>query len=357
MNVNSSKRFGRSLLAFLILGLVTLSFSVTAEPPPPPQSASPIMVPNPATDLWRAVRQREGPAFGNTQVKGVESGVLIDRTGEDWRNFRRDDFIGQAGIGIAVVAGLIFLYYLKHGSIKIENGRSGRRIKRFSEYDRIVHWFSAILFVFMALTGLILLFGRFIVLPVFGPEVFSVIASACKEGHNLFGPVYLLSIILLFARYARKNMFEKKDARWLASGGGLIGNHHVHAGFFNAGEKIWFWSAIALGVVVSLTGLVLIFPIIGFSRELMQLALIVHGITAVLFIAGSFGHIYIGTVGSEGSIDSMTTGYVDVNWATTHHDDWYQEVKHEAVPADPSEPKAGSRERMPADRDMQPSPD
>ncbi len=351
MMPKASCKLFRWVLVALMLGTLALSTAATAEPPPP-RFESPIAVPNPASDLWRAVRQREGPGFGNSQVQGVETGVLISRAGDDWRNYRRDDFIGTAGIGIGVVALLILAYYLKHGRIDIENGRSGRRIKRFEDFDRIVHWFTAILFIFMAVTGLILLFGRFVLLPVFGPEVFSVVASACKEGHNLAGPMYLVSIVLLFVRFARKNLFNKKDARWLASGGGLIGKHHVHAGFFNAGEKIWFWGVITLGLVVSVTGFVLIFPILGQTRELMQLMLVIHGIAAVLFIVGSFGHIYIGTVGSEGSLDSMTTGYVDVNWATTHHDDWYQEVKHQAIPASPDETEPAA-----ATSDMQASPD
>ena len=80
----------------------------------------------------------------------------------------------------------------------------------------------------------------------------------------------------------------------------------------------------------------------------MQLALIVHGIVAVLFIAGSFGHIYIGTIGSEGSLEGMTTGYVDENWAKAHHDRWYAEVKNQPQP--PAHESAGS-DRVP----LQPS--
>ena len=225
----------------------------------------------------------------------------------------------------------------------VPGGRSGRRIRRFPDIDRTIHWFTAILFIFLALTGLMLLFGRFVVLPVFGAEAFSIIASASKEGHNLFGPLFLVSIILLFARFAAKNIPRLRDITWLVKGGGIIGNAHVIAGFFNAGEKIWFWAVILLGLAVSITGLVLIFPILGQGREIMQLALIVHGIAAVLFIAGSFGHIYIGTVGTEGSLESMTTGYVDESWAEAHHDLWYQEVKSQAPEgaAEPAAPRPG----------------
>jgi formate dehydrogenase subunit gamma len=46
---------------------------------------------------------------------------------------------------------------------------------------------------------------------------------------------------------------------------------------------------------------------------------------AVLFVTCSFGHIYVGTVGSEGVFEGMWTGYVDTVWAQQHADLWYQE--------------------------------
>jgi formate dehydrogenase subunit gamma len=288
---------------------------------------------------------------GQTQVRGVETGVLITQTGEEFRNYRRNDFIGNAGLVIAAAAGVILLFYLIRGRMRIPGGRSGKRIKRFEDFDRTVHWLVAILFIFLALTGLILLFGRFIVLPVFGAEAFGLIASACKEGHNLFGPVFLVSLVLLFLRFVAKNLPARGDLKWLLKGGGMIGKGHVSAGYFNAGEKAWFWGVTVLGLTVSLTGLVLIFPILGQGREVMQLALIVHGLAAVLFIAGSFGHIYIGTLGMEGSLESMTTGYVDEHWAEAHHDRWYAEVKGLSDPTD-----TGTSDRA-ASGGLHPTPD
>ena len=74
----------------------------------------------------------------------------------------------------------------------------------------------------------------------------------------------------------------------------------------------------------------------------MQLANIVHAISAVLFIALAFTHIYIGTIGTEGAYESMRLGLVDESWAKEHHQIWYEEVKAgkarqhfvDAVPAD-----------------------
>lgn len=339
-----------STMLFLLSALLQ-PVGASVNPPASAQSPSPIAVPNPGTDLWRAVRQRDMHVDSRTQVQGVETGVLITKSGEDFRQFRMTDFVGISGWVVLGAAALILLFYLLRGQIPIDGGRSDKVIKRFEEFDRVVHWFTAVLFIFLALTGLTLLFGRFVIMPVIGAEAFGIVASAAKEGHNLFGPLFLIAVALLFIRFVARNMPARGDLKWLLTGGGIIGKGHVSAGYFNAGEKIWFWLAIVLGLVVSVSGVILVFPIIGLDREIMQLALIVHGIAAILFIAGSFGHIYIGTIGSEGSFDGMATGYVDSNWAKTHHDRWYDEIKDEAVSVDSSIAKHAVTERMQASTD------
>ncbi len=49
-------------------------------------------------------------------------------------------------------------------------------------------------------------------------------------------------------------------------------------------------------------------------------------VSALILISVSFGHIYLGTIGVEGTLESMTTGYVDATWAKAHHDHWYEEM-------------------------------
>jgi formate dehydrogenase subunit gamma len=59
----------------------------------------------------------------------------------------------------------------------------------------------------------------------------------------------------------------------------------------------------------------------------MQDAWIWHASAALLYVAISFGHIYLGTIGLEGSYQAMRTGYVDETWAREHHQYWYEEMK------------------------------
>ena len=112
---------------------------------------------------------------------------------------------------------------------------------------------------------------------------------------------------------------------WLLRGGGLFGGH-ASAGRYNFGEKLWFWIAVAAGTALSVTGFLLLFPDAFATRNQLQLAGTVHGIAAIAFVGFACGHIYLGTVGTEGTLEGMTQGDVDENWARTHHDLWLEKV-------------------------------
>jgi formate dehydrogenase subunit gamma len=66
----------------------------------------------------------------------------------------------------------------------------------------------------------------------------------------------------------------------------------------------------------------------------MQIAQVVHGVVAVLFVAAMLAHIYIGTIGMQGAFEAMGKGTVDLNWAKEHHSLW---VEQERVRADPGQ--------------------
>jgi formate dehydrogenase subunit gamma len=78
----------------------------------------------------------------------------------------------------------------------------------------------------------------------------------------------------------------------------------------------------------------LLFPFYITNILGMQVALVVHAVIAVLFVAVILAHIYIGTLGMEGAFEAMGTGEVDLNWAKEHHDLWLQEqLANERLPA------------------------
>ena len=307
----------------LLFCLVLSQLSSAAGPPTNqdfPQGVSSI---SPGSELWREVRQRDGVTLeGTSQVKSVDSGVLINARGEEWARFRITKLSSYGGIAIAAVFVIVILLYVVRGKIPVDGGLSGRMVRRFTDYERIVHWTLAIVFLFLAITGLILLLGKPLLLPLLGKEVFSVFASASKEGHNLFGPLFLVSLVMIFLSFVRRNIYEKGDLTWLLKGGGLIGDGHVSGGFFNMGEKTWYWMVILIGFVIAISGLILVSPFFGQGRWIMELSHVIHTIGALILITVSVGHMYLGSIGSEGALEGMQSGYVDIKWADAHHDRW-----------------------------------
>jgi formate dehydrogenase subunit gamma len=186
----------------------------------------------------------------------------------------------------------------------------------------------AISFCILAVSGLTMLFGKHVLLPLIGHTLFSWLAELGKFLHNFTGPIFMFSIVVFAAKFIRDNIPRAYDFTWLAKVGGVLSGEVVPSGRFNAAEKIWFWGGvIVLGTVSCASGLVLDFPNFDQNRALMMLANIVHVIAAILFIIWSFTHIYLGTVGTTGAYEAMRDGYVDETWAREHAQYWYDDVK------------------------------
>ena len=297
----------------------------------PTPAATPIAVPNPNTDLWNQVRAREAAPGARTQVGGVDTAVLIRPEGEAWRHFRMNELIPMAAMLLALVLGVIVAFRVMRGKIPIQAGRSGKKIRRFSDFQRYVHWTTATLFVLLGVTGLVLLFGRHVLLPIFGPDAFGVVALVCKRIHDFAGPVFAVALAILVVTFIKGNLPDRSDIQWLSKGGGLFGGRHASAGRYNAGEKFWYWFATLGGAVLVVSGLVLDFPNFGQSRETMEYYHMLHGVSAAAVLAFAFGHIYMGTIAMEGAFEAMATGECDENWAKEHHDLWYEEMTSQST--------------------------
>lgn len=275
--------------------------------------------------VWREVRSgREG----YTSVQGRETGVLIQTEGQTWRELRNGPITRYGGWLVVLVLVAIGLFYKWRGPIGLHSPPTGKMIERFSSFERMAHWTMAISFCILAVSGLIMLFGKHVLLPVIGHTLFSWLAELGKILHNFTGPVFMFSIMVFVVTFIRDNLPRAYDIAWLAKAGGVLSGEAVPCGRFNAAEKIWFWGGvIALGTVSSASGLVLDFPNFDQSRALMMLANIVHVIAALVFIVWSFTHIYLGTVGTTGAYEGMRDGYVDETWAREHAQYWYVDVK------------------------------
>jgi len=261
----------------------------------------------------------------NDLLAARPEGAVMTTTGEHWRVLRERYIVKYAGWFPVGVVGILLLYFLVKGRMPIKGGRSGKTVPRFTLIHRIAHWTTAGVFMILGLSGLIILLGRPVIVPLLGREVNSVLSNASLQAHNLFGPLFIVCLIWMFVKFIRGNFFQLVDFKWILKLGGLFGGH-VSSSQFNFGEKSWFWLLMIVGAVMSVTGLALEFPWLFEDLRWLQISTILHGIGAITLICVSIGHIYMGTIGVEGAIDSMLIGEVDENWAKEHHDLWYEEV-------------------------------
>ena len=251
-------------------------------------------------------------------------GVLEQPAGRDWRQFHQVTLRWVAAIAILGMLAVLILFYLIRGMVRIENGRSGRTLVRFNAFERFVHWMTASCFIVLALSGLNITFGRELLTPLFGPEMFASWSQWAKYAHNYLSFPFTLGVVLMFLMWIAWNIPSGTDVRWIKEGGGIVGNNHPPARRFNAGQKAIYWVVVLGGAAAAVTGYLLMFPFYATDVSGMQLAQMVHGIVGVVFIAIMLAHIYIGTIGMQGAFEAMGNGEVDVNWARQHHSLWLE---------------------------------
>jgi len=330
-----------SKLSRLCLTLLLLCFAGALQAQTAPQQQQQRATDQPGNNapVWREVRKEAQEHY--TSVKGRETGVLVQSAGDTWRRIRNGPITFYGGWLIVLVCLVIAAIYFGKGPIALHDKPSGRMIDRFSLAERWAHWVMGISFCVLGITGAIILFGKFVLLPVIGYTLFAWLTALAKNLHNFVAPLFIASLVVFILMYVKDNLPGKGDGAWLANGWKMFAGAHLPSGRFNAGEKVWFWAGVViLCLVVSVSGLILLFPNFDQVRATMQQASIVHSVAAVLVIALAIGHIYMGTIGVEGAYRNMRDGVTDETWAREHHQYWYEEVKSGAAAA-----KAGATPR------------
>jgi formate dehydrogenase subunit gamma len=319
-----------------------------AVAPDGPQLGVPERPGNYDAEMWRKVR--EG-IQGQVSIPDKKAGQLVQSDGEAWRSFRTGPLPLYGSWAIGGMVALLAAFYLLRGRIRIDNGWSGRNLARFGAWERFCHWLLALSFIVLALTGLNVLYGRYVLLPLLGAETFAWLAGAGKWLHNSVAFAFMLALLLTAINWIPQNVGGWRDIVWLVKGGGmLVRGSHPPAWKFNAGQKILFWLVMLCGLSLSLSGIELLLPfqlalfaktfallnkafallnIPGYHlpSELapvqeMQYAASWHSIVALALITLIIAHIYIGTLGMQGAFSAMGNGQVDVNWAKEHHSLW-----------------------------------
>lgn len=318
---------------------------------PPDRNAPGPVVGDPLAQDWRAVRDGEAMTVS---IPDRKAAVLVREDGEAWRLVRNGPLYDWLAWALGGMVLLLGLFYLLRGRVRIERGFSGVAIERFNDLERMAHWLMAVSFVFLGVSGLNLAYGRTILLPLIGKDIFGPVSLFLKTGHHYVAFAFMLGLIISFVLWVAHNIPEWRDLRWLSIAGGLFSKHlHPEAKKFNAGQKIIFWGTTLGGVSLFVSGWALLFPFdyafftdtvlalrsvgidlpawVGMPEppytavQEQQFNQIWHGVVAVGMICMILAHIYIGSVGMEGAFDAMGSGEVDINWAREHHSLWVEE--------------------------------
>jgi formate dehydrogenase subunit gamma len=309
-------------LAIAVVFLIGVSAPALAQQP---TSVNPTANAVKEDQLLNALQNSGGTISGRVTIPDKKEGVLIQPAGRDWRAFHETTLRWIGAISILGMLLLLVGFYLFRGMVRIERGRSGRTIVRFNAFERFVHWMTATCFIVLAISGLNITFGKSLLLPLMSPGAFTGWSQALKYAHNYLSFPFTFGVILMFLMWIGGNIPSKSDVEWVKRGGGILGDDHPPAPRFNAGQKMIYWVVVIGGSAVAISGYILMFPFYGTTISGMQLAQIVHGIVALLFVAVMLAHIYIGTIGMEGAFEAMGSGEVDVNWAKEHHSVWLEE--------------------------------
>jgi len=222
---------------------------------------------------------------------------------------------------IIIVIFFLTLHYHSYGPKHIRFIPDSGEIKRFSVFERSIHLFRLISFVILSVSGLIMAFNwyRWQELLFKSPQQMLLI-------HIIAGIIFTLATIIGLILWFKDALFTSDDKDWMKKLGGYLGyKGEVASGRFNAGQKMFYWYTSIFGVLISITGLLLI------CKTLLPLSIIclistIHNLIAFILISGVLSHAYLGTVANPGTWRVLVDGYVTKIWAEHHHPQWYRAI-------------------------------
>lgn len=199
-------------------------------------------------------------------------------------------------------------------------------IPRYSLAERANHWFGALTYIYLLITGL----------AFWSPYLFWMAAvvgggPTARFMHPWFGLLFTASLFWMLREWRRDMRVDDDDRQWSRDIRSYITNEDEKlppVGRFNWGQKLFFWGMLYSTILLLLSGIALWYTqALPWSlRFLRYAAVLVHASVALITIGLFLIHVYMSTVLEEGSFGSMVHGNVTRAWAWTFHRKWYYEV-------------------------------
>jgi formate dehydrogenase subunit gamma len=196
-------------------------------------------------------------------------------------------------------------------------------IERYSLVERVVHWTSALTYIYVLATGL----------AFYSPHLYWIAmllggGATSRYWHPWIGLLFLATVVWMWRVWRADMRITEADRRWVKSMRHYIRNEDElmpPADRFNLGQKYFFWLMLYAGIVLLVSGAVLWFPEF-LAPELRFAAVLLHVIAALLTVGAFIIHVYMGVVIVHGGFHAMVRGGVSPGWARTHHRLWYQRI-------------------------------
>jgi formate dehydrogenase subunit gamma len=215
-----------------------------------------------------------------------------------------------------------------------EFGRYGRTVVHRGEllrhpvYTRVLHWTVAISFVLSLLSGF----------AIYSPWLYRWLTPLFGGGpmtrflHPWFGLAFTIAFFFQFLNWFVPMTWTEDDTRWMKRMRAYVSNREKReppeTGFFNGGQKLYFWVIALSAILFLITGILIWFDHVV-PRWIVAVSYVIHDIAALIMLAGFIIHVYEGTAAQPGTFRSMIDGTVSRAWARTHHPAWFHRVTEE----------------------------
>jgi formate dehydrogenase gamma subunit len=227
-------------------------------------------------------------------------------------------------------------------------GISQRTLKKHDVAIILLHWFNAASWFILLVTGLALFSGgslnitpdsynRFII------DIFRGKANLIQ--FHIFWATSWSMVIAFYLIFGIRShvmgvrdmiLLHQDDVRWLMIKPlkilGLSKESLPPQGIYNAGQKLFAWVVFTMVPLVIASGFIMGYSL--FSPSFVRWAILIHGVSVSVVVAGLIVHIYMAAILPEEkpAFFSMFTGRVNSFFAYQHHRKfWQRRVTQEFV--------------------------
>lgn len=203
-----------------------------------------------------------------------------------------------------------------------------RTVERFRKRTILMHWFFAISFIVMLITGGIMFFD---LTGMDGGVQIRTIHRTAAVFFVLLPVLYMLFDPKSASSFLRAAFIWDRDALvWLKKSLSYYfrgKNQMPPQGHINGDQKLWQLIVTVTGLLLMATGILLWFFKLKISLAVYQGVLLTHAGCFVVVLFTFPVHFYLTTLypGFEESLSSMTDGKVSESYAREHHSKWFKE--------------------------------